>query len=114
MIGEILPKAYLSVSCDLTKMHEKTLRGSPAEVMAALLENPKTEKGEYCLVLDLHEAELPGKNECVTTDVSLEARLVEQMKQGMSLRDAQNELILNGEKKNAVKQAAIELKKMFS
>ena len=33
--------------------------------------------------------------------------------QGMALREAQDALIAAGEKKNAVKQAAIELKKMF-
>ena len=47
--------------------------------------------------------------------LSLEARLVEAMvTQGLSLRDAQNELALNGEKKNAVKQAALNLKRMFA
>ena len=35
------------------------------------------------------------------------------IQQGLSLRDAQNELILNGEKKNAVKQAALHLKRLF-
>ena len=33
-ICEELPEAELSVSCDLTKLHEKTLRGSPEEVLA--------------------------------------------------------------------------------
>lgn len=48
-----------SVSCDLTKLHELTLRGSAAEVLAGAAANPKTEKGEYCLVLDFHGVELP-------------------------------------------------------
>ena len=33
---------------------------------------------------------------------------------GLSLRDAQSELVLRGEKKNAVKQAALNLKRMFA
>ena len=37
----------------------------------------------------------------------------EMNKNGLSLRDAQSELIMAGEKKNAVKQAALNLKKMF-
>ena len=111
-IAETLPAARLSVSCDLTKLHEKTLRGTPAEILAALKENPKAEKGEYCLVMDLREVTLPEVAE-PRAEVSLEARLIEAMREGMTLRDAQNELILRGEKKNAVKQAALSLKKMM-
>ena len=116
-IGEELPEARLSLSCDLTKMYEKTLRGSPEEVLKALEENPKTEKGEYCLVMDLHEVRraAPEEEEGSPEGISLEARLTEEMlRQGLSLRDAQNELILRGEKKNAVKQAALNLKRMFA
>ena len=58
-VAETLPGTMASVSCDLTKLHELTLRGSAAEVLAALRANPKTEKGEYCLVLDFHGVELP-------------------------------------------------------
>ena len=114
VISEELPEAGLSVSCDLTKMHEKTLRGSPAEVLEALRANPKTEKGEYCIVLDL--SRVPERAQEAAAPVSsLEARLVEEMTvNGLSLRDAQNELVLSGEKKNAVKQAALNLKKMFA
>ena len=112
-ITEELPEAKLSISCDLTKMHEKTLQGTPAEILTALQENPKTEKGEYCLVLDLHDVRDLHK-EAEMGELSLEARIIEEMtRNGMNLRDAQNELIMAGEKKNAVKQAALNLKKMF-
>jgi 16S rRNA (cytidine1402-2'-O)-methyltransferase len=43
----------------------------------------------------------------------VEAKLIEEMKQGASLREAQETLIARGEKKNAVKQAALTLKKLF-
>ncbi|MBP3720082.1 MAG: 16S rRNA (cytidine(1402)-2'-O)-methyltransferase, partial [Clostridia bacterium] len=62
-ILEELPEAELSVSCDLTKLHEKTLRGTPEQVLRELKENPKTEKGEYCLVLDLHRVPRPEKKQ---------------------------------------------------
>ncbi|MBQ3705784.1 MAG: 16S rRNA (cytidine(1402)-2'-O)-methyltransferase [Clostridia bacterium] len=114
-IGEELPEARLSVSCDLTKMHEKTLRGSPEEVLAELKGNPRTEKGEYCLVLDLRDVPEKKTGEEPAGVASIEAKLVEEMiREGMTLRDAQNELILAGEKKNAVKQAALNLKKLFA
>lgn len=112
-ILEELPEAELSVSCDLTKLHEKTLRGTPEQVLRELKENPKTKKGEYCLVLDLHRVPRPEKKQ-ENAEISLEARLIEAMvREGLSLRDAQNELAMNGEKKNAVKQAALNLKHLF-
>ena len=102
VIGEEMPGARLSLSCDLTKMHELTLRGRPEQVLDALEANPKAEKGEYCLVLDLTEAERPEPEEKASAG-PLEARLVAEMvENGLSLRDAQNELVLSGEKKNAV------------
>jgi len=111
-LAETLPQAELAVCCDLTKKHEKTIYGDPEAVLAALKANEKTEKGEYCVILDLHNV-APEAPEEEHPALSLEARLVETMKEGLSLRDAQNELILQGEKKNAVKQAALALKKMF-
>ena len=103
----------MTVCCDLTKLHEKTIYGTPAEVLKALKANEKTEKGEYCAVLDLHavpKAE-PPKQEI---QLSMEAKLIETMKQGMTLREAQETLTASGEKKNTVKQAAITLKKLMS
>ena len=112
-ITEELSGCRISASCDLTKMHEKTLRGPAEEILRMLRENPKTEKGEYCLVLDLHGTEKPAE-EAPPAEITLEARLIEEIfSGGMSLRDAQNELVLKGEKKNAVKQAALNLKKLF-
>ena len=111
-VAETLPGTMASVSCDLTKLHELTLRGSAAEVLAALRANPKTEKGEYCLVLDFHGGELPSAP-APAAEVSLEARLVEAMLQGNELRQDQAVLVEAGEKKNAVKAAALRLKKLL-
>ena len=112
IIAETLPGAKMTVCCDLTKLHEKTLRGTPVEVLEALKANEKTEKGEYCVVLDLHDTN-PQKEEPAAAEWPTEARIVEEMKQGATLREAQERLIARGEKKNAVKQAALTLKKLF-
>ena len=111
-IAETLPEVRMAVCCDLTKLHEKTLYGTPAEVLEALKANEKTEKGEYCVVLDLHDVKIPEKA-AVIRELSPEARLIESMKQGKTLREAQDTLIAEGEKKNAVKHAALLLKKLF-
>lgn len=61
VMAETLPGVQLSVSCDLTKLHEKTIRGSAEAVLADLKNNPKAEKGEYCIVCDFSGVTLPEK-----------------------------------------------------
>ncbi len=112
VIADLLPETRISCSCDLTKLHEKTIRGMAGEVLQMLKGNPKTEKGEYCLILDFHDVKLP-EEKAPLAEISLEAQLVEQLLDGLDLRDAQSELVLQGAKKNAVKQAALRLKKLF-
>ncbi len=113
-VAEVFPEARMTVCCDLTKLHEKTIYGSPEEVLHALKANEKTEKGEYCVILDLHSIPGTGDAEAPDSEISLEAKLVEAMKQGCTLREAQERLTEAGEKKNAVKQAAIRLRKMLA
>lgn len=112
-IREVIPEAQMTVCCDLTKLHEKTLYGTPEEVLAFLKANEKTEKGEYCVVLDLH-AVPREKAPQAAENISTEAQLIEAMKEGKTLREAQETLIAAGVRKNAVKQAGLLLKKMFS
>ena len=112
-VAETLPGTRVSVSCDLTKLHEKTLRGEAAEVLAALKANPKAEKGEYCLVLDFHGVTLP-EEKAPAADVSIEARLTDLLLMGHDLRSAQAALMEAGEKKNAVKAAALRLKRLLT
>lgn len=111
-IADTIPETYVSASCDLTKLHELTLRGNCADVLEKMRANEKTEKGEYCLVLDFRR--VPRRPETAAPDVCLEARLVDRMiAEGVSLRDAGRGLIETGEKKNAVYAASLRLKKLF-
>ncbi len=107
-IGDTLPGARLSVSCDLTKLHELTLRGAPGEILAALESNEKSEKGEYCVVADLRRVKLPEEKPAAPS--SLEARLLELLLDGADMRTAVETLAAQGEKKNAVKAAALRIR----
>ena len=111
-IAETLPGAVLSVSCDLTKLHELTLRGTPEAVLAALEANEKSEKGEYCVVADLRAVSLPEEKPAV--NASLEARLFDLLLQGWSMRDAVARLTAQGEKKNAVYAASLKVKEYIN
>lgn len=110
-IEETLPGARLSVSCDLTKLHELTIRGTAAEILSALEQNEKSEKGEYCLVCDLRDVSLPAEEPAV--QASLEAQLFERLLDGLSMRDAMKELVEKGEKKNAVYAASLRIKEFL-
>ncbi|MBR5960214.1 MAG: 16S rRNA (cytidine(1402)-2'-O)-methyltransferase [Clostridia bacterium] len=110
-IRETLPEARLTVCCDLTKLHEKTLYGTPDEVLQALSANEKTEKGEYCVVMDLHGVPAEETASAPVSGASVAAKLADEIESGLSFREAQEALIRKGEKKNAVKQAALRLKK---
>lgn len=112
-LATVLPQTHVSASCDLTKLHELTVRGTAEEVLAALKANPKAEKGEYCLVLDFSDVTFP-EEEAAPVDMSLEARLTDLMLGGLDLRGAQESLTAAGEKKNAVKAAGLRLKKLFT
>ena len=111
-IRDALPGALLSVSCDLTKLHELTLRGTPEGILSALEANEKSEKGEYCVVADLRKVELP--EETPVAQVSLEARLLDEMIKGGSLRDAMEALVDQGERKKAVYAASLRLKEYMA
>ena len=108
-IHEVIPDAGLTVCCDLTKLHETIIRGTPSEVLDILRQNEKTEKGEYCVVMDLHGVQTETEV-CKDREWTVEAKLAEEISRGKNLRDAQTALIEKGEKKNAVKKAALVLK----
>ena len=111
VLADTLPDAYVSVSCDLTKLHELTLRGPVAQVLSQMESNEKTEKGEYCIVIDFRK--VPKREKEINTNICLEARLLDKLLSGVSMRDAGKALITEGEKKNAVYAASLRLKDML-
>lgn len=112
-VSDVLPNTLVSASCDLTKKYEKTVRGTVAEVLADIEANPKAEKGEYCIVFKWAEADIP-QPEAAKSELSLEAQLFDGLVRGLSLREATEELIAKGERKNAVKAASLNVKNMLA
>ena len=94
----------ISASCDLTKLYEKTIRGTAEEVLALLSANEKAEKGEYCLVLDLHGTDV-GKEKEEAAALTPELALLERMLQGETLREAAAALNGAGLRRNEVYRA---------
>jgi len=109
-VETVLPGTQASVSCDLTKKFELTLRGSVADILNKLRENPKAEKGEYCLVFRWQQQ--PAQEQ-QNTALSLEALLFDGLVHGLSLRDGMEKLIAQGQRKNAVYAASLRVKELL-
>ena len=103
VIADTLPGCRVSASCDLTKLYEKTIRGTADEVLAMLRANAKAEKGEYCLVLDMADVALEEQEE--VSSASLEAQLFEELLCGGDIRQAAELLMERGAKRNDVYKA---------
>lgn len=107
-VTETLPGCIACVCCDLTKLYEKTVRGPACDVLLALRDNPKVNKGEYCVVLDLHDVHLEA--DAPPLSIPVEAELVSLMLEGMSMNDAVQLCVQKGVRKNVVKRAAIRIR----
>lgn len=113
VLAETLPGTFVSASCDLTKKFEQTTRGLAVEVLESLKNNPKADKGEYCIALRWDESEIPAPQQ-PKSELSLEAQIFDGLIRGLSLRDSMEELMAAGERKNAVKAAGLKVKGMLA
>lgn len=109
-VAEVFPGLPVSVSSELTKKFEKTLRGSVEEIIAMMDEDAYAGKGEYCAVMDLSGVLAAAEEEPA---VSLEAQLFDLLLQGMPLRLAQEALVQAGQKRNAVYAAGLRVRAML-
>ena len=89
-------------------MHMKQV----AQVLKAVEQNPKAEKGEYCLVLAWAQEDIPAP-EAAPSGLSLEARLFDGLVRGLSLRESMEEVTAQGERKNAVYAASLRVKQLM-
>ena len=100
---------------DMTKLHEMSFRGTPAEVKEQLLAKGNYDKGEYAVVLEVAPGYVFNK---VEHTVSAEAMLVDAMVAGdLNAKDAVAAVLAdenNSYSKNELKAAALRLKKLFA
>lgn len=109
-INEVFPDSRISVSRELTKLHEQTLTGQVKDILNRFSSDEGLLRGEFALVLEVPETESDQAE--TAPDLSLEARIMDLMAKGHSFRDAKAALITNGHKKNAVYAAGLNLKKL--
>lgn len=110
-VGRFLPGAMLSLSCDLTKLYEKTIRGSAADVLQALNANSNAEKGEYVLVIDLHDLTQAEAAPVVST----RALLLDLVLSGVPMRDAMQQIAQeHARPRNEIYKASLSITQFIS
>lgn len=109
-LAEVYPDCPLTICRELTKLHEQTLTGSVAQLRARFEAQEGPPRGEFVLLLQVGEQPAPLALE--EAALGLEARLVDLMAQGLTLREAQARLVDGGQRKNAVYAAALRLKEL--
>ena len=99
---------------DLTKLHEMSFRGTPAQVKEQLLAKGNYDKGEYAVVIEIDSGYIFNK---VEHTVTAEAMLVDAMVSGgISPKEAVAAVLAdenNSYSKNELKAAALNLKRLF-
>ena len=106
-------RCRLCLCNDMTKLHETSFRGTPAQVKEQLLAKGSYDKGEYAVVLEIDKDYVFNKAEHT---VSPEAMLVDAMVGGLDGKAAVAAVLAdenNSYSKNELKAAALRLKKMF-
>lgn len=107
-------KVQMCLCNDMTKLHEMTFRGTPAEVKEQMLLKGNYNKGEFAIVIEIDEGYIFNK---VEHTVSPEAMLVDAMVgKNLSGKEAVTAVLSdpnNSYSKNELKAAALRLKKLF-
>ena len=107
-------KCRMCLCNDMTKLHEMSFRGTPAEVREQLLAKGSYDKGEYAVIVEIDEDYVFNK---VEHTVSAEAMLVDAMiAGGVTAKEAVSAVMAdenNSYSKNELKAAALNLKRLF-
>jgi len=109
-IAERWPECMLAVFCDLTKKFEWMRRGSPADALKALRENPNLEKCEYCVVADL--SALPPIGKPPSAGESAVAAMAERLFSGATIDEAEHFAQARGFPRNQIYRAKLFLKRL--
>jgi len=106
LIAAQWPDAMFCLCNDLTKLHEKTYRGSPQAVIDAIAQNPKADRGEYVLIV-----RKPPRREQAGQTLSYEAQLIDDIAHnGGTLKDAVARLANQGLPRNILYDASVRVK----
>jgi len=104
-VAQIFPRNPCVIAKELTKLHEQFLRGSAAQLLQRLAQDPKLKKGEFVVLIDnsatSEDAALDGD------DIGMLEILLDEVSVKMAVKIAMR---LTGKKKNEIYQQALRLR----
>ncbi len=111
-ISEIFEEGNLCICSDITKLHERTINGTIAEVLEKVRNDENIEKGEYVVIIQNTSKNL---EESAEDKISTEALLVDKLiKYGCTLKEAIKKVVEeNNISKNQVYEASLRLKEIL-
>ncbi len=112
VIAEIYPDKRICVCCDLTKLYEKNLYGTAEAILQKLHSNPKAEKGEYSVFINMgYQNTIPDDRD---KKVNLQDEIIRLLLEGLKPADAIDRLMKSGYRGNEVKRAFLNIKRVAS
>jgi len=109
-VAEKWPQCLLCVCSDLTKRFERIYRAESKQVLAQLRANPRVEKGEYCLVVDIS---MVSPAQAPMEKPPVEAWMLARMLDGAALAGAASEAQSAGYARNEIYRAKLRIAEMF-
>jgi 16S rRNA (cytidine1402-2'-O)-methyltransferase len=104
-LTRVFPYHPCVVAKELTKLHEQFLRGSAAQLLARLRDDPALTKGEFVVLID--NAANPADEHLNTDDVGMLKVLLDEVSVKIAVKIATR---LTGKKKNELYQQALQLR----
>jgi 16S rRNA (cytidine1402-2'-O)-methyltransferase len=105
-LDHVFPQNTCVIAKELTKLHERFLRGTPVELQAVLEQDSALTKGEFVVLID--NAADPAARQIETEDVEMMRILLQELSVKIAVKVAMH---LTGKKKNDLYQLALTLQK---
>ena len=105
-LANVFPQNTCVIAKELTKLHERFLRGTPVELQAILEQDSALTRGEFVVLID--NAADPANKLIETKDVEMMKILLQELSVKIAVKIATR---LTGKKKNELYQLALSLQK---
>ncbi len=103
-IGEVMPQAQLVVAKEMTKQHERFIRGDAAHCLQVLASDPLLKKGEFVVLI--HQ---PRQQQAASSQIDTD-RLLLRLLEDLPLKKAVKLAVdITGQKKNQLYQRALQI-----
>jgi 16S rRNA (cytidine1402-2'-O)-methyltransferase len=104
-VAQIFPQNPCVVAKELTKLHEQFLRGSAAELLQRIAQDPRLKKGEFVVLIDNSATSEDAALD--DDDIGMLEILLDEVSVKMAVKIAMR---LTGKKKNEIYQQALRLR----